>query len=56
MVPAGPDWTHETKHDGYRLIVLKVKNRQHPALLGCRIFHRHRYGSFRPLVAKKRPR
>ena len=22
-VPAGPDWLHEVKHDGYRLIVQK---------------------------------
>jgi ATP-dependent DNA ligase len=22
-VPAGPDWLHEIKHDGYRLIVQK---------------------------------
>jgi bifunctional non-homologous end joining protein LigD len=21
--PAGPDWVHEIKHDGYRLIVLR---------------------------------
>jgi bifunctional non-homologous end joining protein LigD len=21
VVPAGPDWLHEIKHDGYRLIV-----------------------------------
>jgi ATP-dependent DNA ligase len=23
-VPAGPDWIHEIKHDGYRLIVQKT--------------------------------
>jgi bifunctional non-homologous end joining protein LigD len=22
-VPAGPDWLHEIKHDGYRLIVVR---------------------------------
>ena len=23
QVPAGPDWIHEIKHDGYRLIVVR---------------------------------
>ena len=23
VVPAGPDWIHEIKHDGYRLIVAR---------------------------------
>jgi bifunctional non-homologous end joining protein LigD len=23
--PAGPDWLHEIKHDGYRLIVKRVR-------------------------------
>jgi bifunctional non-homologous end joining protein LigD len=22
-VPAGPDWIHEIKHDGYRMIVVR---------------------------------
>jgi bifunctional non-homologous end joining protein LigD len=26
-VPAGPDWVHEIKHDGYRLIVQKDQKR-----------------------------
>jgi bifunctional non-homologous end joining protein LigD len=26
-VPTGPDWIHEIKHDGYRLIVQKDKKR-----------------------------
>jgi bifunctional non-homologous end joining protein LigD len=26
-VPAGPDWIHEIKHDGYRLIVQKDQRR-----------------------------
>ena len=24
QVPAGPDWLHEIKHDGYRLIVRRA--------------------------------
>ena len=47
--PAGPDWIHEVKHDGYRLLALKSADRvvlrsRHgtdftdklPALNGCR--------------------
>jgi ATP-dependent DNA ligase len=26
-VPAGPEWIHEIKHDGYRLIVQRQDNR-----------------------------
>jgi len=26
-VPAGPDWLHEIKHDGYRLIVQREGKR-----------------------------
>ena len=29
-VPAGPDWLHEIKHDGYRLIVQREGKR-----VGC---------------------
>jgi bifunctional non-homologous end joining protein LigD len=29
-VPAGPDWLHEIKHDGYRLIVQKDQKRVRP--------------------------
>ena len=25
-VPAGPDWLHEIKHDGYRLMVWRAPN------------------------------
>src|SRR6266446_10824733 len=35
-VPAGPDWVHEIKHDGYRLIVQRDGNR-------VRLFTRHGY-------------
>jgi bifunctional non-homologous end joining protein LigD len=27
MVPAGPDWLHEVKHDGFRMIVLRDGDR-----------------------------
>ncbi|MGY3233186.1 ATP-dependent DNA ligase [Bradyrhizobium sp. USDA 4448] len=27
QVPSGPDWIHEVKHDGYRLLVLREDNR-----------------------------
>src|SRR6202167_777243 len=27
-VPAGPDWIHEIKHDGYRLIVQKTDKKR----------------------------
>jgi len=27
LVPAGPDWIHEIKHDGYRLRVEREGNR-----------------------------
>ena len=26
-VPAGPDWIHEIKHDGYRLIIVRDGDR-----------------------------
>jgi ATP-dependent DNA ligase len=26
MVPEGPDWLHEVKHDGYRLMVRRIGN------------------------------
>ncbi|WP_409363446.1 hypothetical protein [Bradyrhizobium sp. AUGA SZCCT0274] len=29
-VPAGPDWIHEIKHDGYRLIVQRESKRVRP--------------------------
>ena len=27
QVPSGPDWIHEVKHDGYRLLVIREDNR-----------------------------
>jgi bifunctional non-homologous end joining protein LigD len=50
-VPAGPDWIHEIKHDGYRLIVQRDGSR-------VRLFTRggydwsHRY----PLIVEAAPR
>jgi ATP-dependent DNA ligase len=35
-VPAGPDWLHEIKHDGYRLIVQRERKR-------VRLFTRNGY-------------
>jgi bifunctional non-homologous end joining protein LigD len=35
-VPAGPDWIHEIKHDGYRLIVQREGKR-------VRLLTRNRY-------------
>ena len=35
-VPAGPDWLHEIKHDGYRLIVQREGKR-------VRLFTRNGY-------------
>ena len=35
-VPAGPDWIHEIKHDGYRLIVQRLGRR-------VRLFTRNGY-------------
>jgi bifunctional non-homologous end joining protein LigD len=35
-VPTGPDWLHEIKHDGYRLIVEREGNR-------VRLFTRNGY-------------
>jgi ATP-dependent DNA ligase len=29
MPPSGPDWVHEIKHDGYRLIVRRHGNAVH---------------------------
>ena len=31
--PVGPDWVHEFKHDGYRLIVRREGAPVHPARL-----------------------
>ena len=30
-VPAGPDWLHEIRHDGYRLIALREGSHATPA-------------------------
>jgi hypothetical protein len=27
QVPAGPDWIHEVKHDGYRMLVIRENHR-----------------------------
>ena len=27
QVPAGPDWIHEVKHDGYRMLVIRENER-----------------------------
>src|SRR5438093_11417771 len=27
QVPAGPDWIHEVKHDGYRMLVIRDNDR-----------------------------
>ncbi|WP_283810981.1 hypothetical protein [Bradyrhizobium zhanjiangense] len=27
QVPSGPDWIHEVKHDGYRMLVIREKGR-----------------------------
>src|SRR3954462_11018432 len=45
-VPAGPDWIHEIKHDGYRLIVRREGKR-------VRLFTRngHDWTSRYPLIA-----
>ena len=39
--PAGPDWLHEIKHDGYRLIVKRV-----------RLFTRHDWSARYPLIVE----
>src|SRR6476661_2714459 len=46
-VPAGPDWLHEIKHDGYRLIVQRDGKR-------VRLFTRngHDWSSRFPLIAE----
>jgi bifunctional non-homologous end joining protein LigD len=28
-VPAGPDWLHEIKYDGYRMMVVREQDRVH---------------------------
>jgi bifunctional non-homologous end joining protein LigD len=38
--PSGPNWVHEIKHDGYRLIVRKVGDR-------VRLFTRRGYDPWR---------
>src|SRR6202035_2270909 len=45
--PAGPEWVHEIKHDGYRLIARKQGDR-------VRLFTRHGYDWTEryPLIAK----
>jgi bifunctional non-homologous end joining protein LigD len=27
QVPSGPDWIHEVKHDGYRMLVIRENDR-----------------------------
>ena len=46
-VPTGPDWIHEIKHDGYRLIVQKDQNR-------VRLFTRngHDFTDHYPLIVE----
>ena len=46
-VPAGPDWIHGIKHDGYRLILLRQGNR-------VRLFTRngHEWSGRFPLVTE----
>src|SRR5207248_7915574 len=29
QVPTGPDWIHEVKHDGYRMLVIRENDRVH---------------------------
>jgi hypothetical protein len=45
--PAGPDWVHEIKHDGYRLIVSRAR----PLV---RLFTRRGFGLDRPLSRNSR--
>jgi bifunctional non-homologous end joining protein LigD len=47
FVPAGPDWIHEIKHDGYRLIVQRDGAR-------VRLFTRngHDWGDRFPLIVE----
>jgi hypothetical protein len=40
--PTGPDWIHEIKHDGYRMIVRKTADR-------VRLFTRRGYRGERPM-------
>ena len=53
-VPAGPDWIHEIKHDGYRLIVQRDGKR-------VRLFTRNghgwtdRYPTVRPSSRRRLP-
>ena len=39
-VPAGKDWLHEIKYDGYRLIVHRDGDREAPAWVAGRYFCR----------------
>jgi bifunctional non-homologous end joining protein LigD len=36
QVPSGPDWVHEVKHDGYRMLVIRERER-------VRLFSRNGY-------------
>jgi hypothetical protein len=35
QVPSGPDWIHEVKHDGYRMLVIRENDRVR--LLSCSV-------------------
>ena len=51
-VPAGPDWFHEIKHDGYRLIVQREAKR-------VRLFTRRGFAALTGLIGSRalwRPR
>jgi ATP-dependent DNA ligase len=45
--PVGPDWIHEIKHDGYRLIVRKKDDRVRCKLGFEGIVSKHRQSAYR---------